>query len=274
MTILQALVLGVIQGATEFIPVSSSGHLVLVPWLLGWEFEPRAKFVFDVLVQWGTLAALFIVYWRDLWALVAAAVTGLLQRRPLATPEARLAWLIVLATMPAVLAGLLFKDFFEATWSNPLASAVQLVVTGLILAGSERMGPFNRRLDSMGWLDAVLIGLAQAVSILPAISRSGATIAGGLGRNLERPAAARFSFLMAAPALLGAGLLTLLDLIEIPGWTAQIPTVAAGFVAALIVGYFCIRWLIAYLSRRPLNAFAAYCIVAGLACTAYALLAR
>jgi len=268
MTIYQALILGVVQGATEFIPVSSSAHLVLFPWLLGWQFEPGAAFVFDVLVQWGTLLAVAVFYRSDLWEMIRAAVVGLVEQKPFGTPQARLAWLVVLATLPAVVLGFAFKDFFESMFGNPVGTATLLLGTAAILAASEYFGKFTRRLEALTWLDALIIGFAQAVAILPGISRSGATIGGGLTRRLERPAAARFSFLMSVPALLGAGVLALVDLFEIPNWTSQAPALAAGFLAALVVGYLSIRWLIAYLSRRPLYIFSLYCLVAGLGCLA------
>lgn len=272
MTIFQALILGVVQGATEFIPVSSSAHLVLVPWLVGWQFDPKAAFVFDVLVQWGTLLAVIVYYWADLWGMLRAAIAGLLQGKPLGTPQARLAWLIVVATVPAVVLGLAFKDLFEAMFGDPVGTAAWLLGTAALLAASEYFGRFSRKIDSLTWLDAVIIGLAQAIAIVPGISRSGATIAGGLSRRLERPAAARFSFLMSVPALLGAGVVALKDLFDIPGWAAQVPTVAVGFVVAAIVGYLCIRWLIGYLSRRPLYGFAIYCVAASAVCLAVAVI--
>ncbi len=266
MTILQSLILGVVQGATEFIPVSSSAHLVLVPWLLGWRFDPQAAFVFDVLVQWGTLLAVIVYFWADLWGMLRAAVVGLLQRQPFGTPQARLAWLIVLATVPAVIIGLALKEFFESVFGNPRGVALLLLGTAAILAAGEYVGRFTRSLESLTWWDAILIGLAQAVAILPGISRSGATIGAGVARRLERPAAARFSFLMSVPALLGAGVVALKDLFDIPGWTALALPLIIGFVAAAIVGYLCIRWLIGYLSRRPLYVFSIWCLVVGLGC--------
>jgi undecaprenyl-diphosphatase len=266
MTILQALILGAVQGATEFIPVSSSAHLVLVPWLLGWRLDSQAAFVFDVLLHWGTLAALVAVYWSDLWGMARAVVAGLAQRRPLGAPQARLAWLIVAATVPAVALGLAFKDFFEAMFANPVATAALLLGTAALLALSEYFGRFTRKIESLNWLDALVIGLAQSIAILPGISRSGATIAGGLARRLERPAAARFSFLLSVPALVGAGLVALKDLFETPGWAAQAPILILGFVTAAVVGYLCIRWLLAYLSRRSLYVFAVYCVLASLLC--------
>lgn len=260
MTIVEAVVLGIVQGATEFIPVSSSGHLVLVPWLLRWA-EPG--FAFYVLVQWGTLVAVFIYFWRDVAALVGAFVDGLIHRRPLGTPEARLAWLIIVATLPAGVIGFVFKDYFESTFSAPAASAVQLLVTGLMLAASERLGRQTRALSNLGWLDAVVIGLAQTISILPGISRSGATMAGGLVRDVEREAAARFSFLMSIPALLGAGLIAMADLVASGGVSSELPNISAGFIAAAITGYLAIAGLLAYLRRRPLYVFAAYCWLFG-----------
>lgn len=272
MTLLQSLILGIVQGMTEFIPVSSSAHLVLVPWLLGWKFEPQAAFIFDVLVQMGTLLAVVVYYRRDLWGMAVAVFAGLTRGKPFGTFEARLAWLIVLATIPATVLGLALKGPFENVFGNPAGVAALLLGTAAILGASEYLGKFTRKIESLAWLDALLIGLAQAVAILPGISRSGATIAGGLARRLERPAAARFSFLMSVPVLVGAGVVELKDLAGMPNFAAQLPTIAVGFTAAAIVGYLCIRWLIGYLSRRPLYVFAGYCLVAGLACLAVAVL--
>ena len=270
MTLWQALVLGLVQGATEFIPVSSSAHLVLLPWLLGWELEPKAAFVFDVLVQQGTLLAVVVYYGRDLWGMARALVTGLITGKPFAAFESRLAWLIVAATLPAGILGLALKDLFESVFGNPVGVATLLLGTAGILAASEYFGRFTRKIESLTGKDALVIGLAQAVAILPGISRSGATIAGGLARKLERPAAARFSFLMSAPALFGAGVVALNDLTRIPDFAALLPALAVGLVAASIVGYLCIRWLIGYLSRRPLYVFAVYCLLSGLLCLAVA----
>jgi undecaprenyl-diphosphatase len=265
MTILQAFILGIVQGLTEFIPVSSSAHLVLVPWLLNWSLDPEIVFAFDVLVQVGTLVAVFVYFWNDLVGIVRGVLLGLFQRRPLGTPEARLGWLVALATLPAVV-GILFKDFFEAMFSSPVATAVQLLFTAALLVIGERLARGERPLDRLNWLDALLMGAMQALAIIPGISRSGATLAGGRARGLSRPAAARFSFLMSVPVMLGAGVVALGDLLELQNFSQYVLPIAVGFIAAAVVGYLCIRWLIGYLNRHSLYIFAAYCVGASLFC--------
>ena len=277
MTIPQALILGIVQGLTEFLPVSSSAHLVLVPWLLNWQIDPDARFVFDVLVQEGTLAAVVIYFWKDLWAIAREVVLGIIRRRPFGTPKARLGWLVVLATLPAVILGMAFKDFFESVFSNPVATAALLLLTAGLLVGGEllRRAQSVRRSSSadspesartVGWLDALVIGLAQALSILPGVSRSGSTISAGLARGLERPAAARFSFLMSVPVLIGAGVVAARDLLHVPNPAAYVAPIGVAFVAAGVVGYLCIRWLLGYLARRSLYGFAIYCAVVSVIC--------
>jgi undecaprenyl-diphosphatase len=264
LTLLQALVLGVVQGATEFLPISSSGHLVLVPWLLGWSFQPASAFLFDVLVQWGTLVAVLVYFREDLLRLLGAAARALLRGRPFATDDARLAWLLLLASTPAALLGVLLKERVAATFQSPAAVSLFLLGTAALLAVSEWVGRHLRSMSSLRWPDALLIGLAQSLALFPGISRSGATIAGGLARNMERAEAARFSFLMSVPIMVGAGVIALIDLSEAPDASAQLQTLAAGSLAAAIVGYLAIRWLLRYLSERPLTVFIYYCAAAGL----------
>ena len=259
MNIIQALVLGIVQGATEFAPISSSGHLVLVPWLLDW---PEPGLVFDTIVHWGTLLAILAVFWRDIVALATAWARSLVERS-LEPTEARLAWLIIVGTLPAALMGFLCQDFFESLFSSPGWVAALLLVTGGILALSERLGKRRRSLDDLGWLDSVLIGLAQGLAIAPGISRSGATIAAGLLRGVKREAAARYSFLLATPIIFGAGLLQLTELFQAGAVGAQLPSLIVGFLAAAISGYLCIKLLLAYLQRGRLYVFAAYCWLAG-----------
>jgi undecaprenyl-diphosphatase len=268
MTILQSLFLGIIQGLTEFIPVSSSAHLILVPWLLGW---PDPPFVFEVLVQLGTLAAVIIYFWNDLLAIARGVLLGLVRRRPLESAPARLGWLIAAATVPAVVLGLLFKDWFEAAYGDAVGTAAQLLVTAGLLVFAERVGSRSRSLEQLGWLDALIIGLGQAAAILPGVSRSGGTIAASMARGLDRPAAARFSFLMSVPAMLGAGVLAIKDLVEVPGLSDYGLPILIGFGAAAVVGYASIWWLLRLLQRRSLYGFAAYCAFVGLACLAVAL---
>jgi undecaprenyl-diphosphatase len=288
--LIQALFLGILQGATEFLPVSSSGHLVLVPWLLGW---PAAGLAFDALVHWGTAAAIVVYFWRDWVALIRAAVRSLIgfaRSRARQTPagdgtadpqaavqssaertQARLAWLIILGTVPAALAGWLLQDFFEGMFARPVAAATFLLVTAALLAASERLGRQERDLDTLTWRDALLVGLAQALAILPGLSRSGATIAAGLARGLKREQAARFSFLLATPIIIGAGLLKLVDLAQVGDLAAQAPVLVVGFLAASLVGFGCIYFLLRYLQRRRLYPFAIYCAIAGVACLLVAL---
>ena len=256
MNLLQALILGLVQGATEYIPVSSSAHLVLVPWLLGW---PDASFAFEVLVQWGTLVGVFIFFWQDIWAITRAVLQGLVQRRPLHNFEAKLGWLIVVATIPAVVIGGLFKDYFEAAYSAPVFVGGLLMLTAILLVVAERFGSRQRTLENWNWLDAGIVGLWQAAAILPGISRSGATISGAVLRQFDRTSAARFSFLMSIPVLLGAGVVALNDLLEAGTLAAELPAITVGFVAAAIAGYICIRWLLRYLQNHSLYIFAIYC---------------
>ncbi|OQY19086.1 MAG: undecaprenyl-diphosphatase UppP [Anaerolineaceae bacterium 4572_32.1] len=260
MTTLQAIFLGILQGATEFIPVSSSGHLVLLPWLLGW---PEPGLVFDAIVHWGTVLAVLAVFWRDLGRLLAAGLKSL-RTRSLADPEARVAWWIVIGTVPAVIVGYLFQDFFASLFGTPIAAACFLLITGLILIASERLGARTREAHEMSWYDALLIGLAQAAAIAPGISRSGATIAAGLLLGVKRTAAARYSFLLSVPVILGAGALSLLDLFSDGVPAGEWPLLIGGFLAAALSGYLCIRFLLNYLRRGRLYVFAAYLWLFGL----------
>jgi undecaprenyl-diphosphatase len=277
--ILQAFFLGVLQGATEFLPVSSSGHLVLVPWLLGW---PAPGLAFDAVVHWGTAVAVVVYFWRDWASLVPAAcraLSSVLRKETRSFPknlvsgsvDSRLAWLILLGTAPAALIGYLLEDFFEGMFARPVAAAGFLLVTAVLLSASERLGRRGRDLDTLAWPDALIVGLGQALAIFPGISRSGATIAAGLARGLRREPAARFSFLLATPIILGAGLLKVVDLAQMGGLAAQAPLLVAGFMSAGFVGFGCIHFLLRYLQRRRLYPFAIYCAAAGVACLLVAL---
>ena len=267
MNLFKAVFLGVLQGATEFLPVSSSGHLVLVPWLLGWDSPGLA---FDAVVHWGTALAVVIYFWRDWVTLAEATVRFLMQtfnlreRQSQVAGEARLAGLIIVGTIPGALLGYLLEDFFEQMFARPAAAAGFLLVTAALLIASERLGRRERELDGLRWLDGLVIGLAQALAIFPGISRSGATIAAGLGRGLKREPAARFSFLLSTPIIFGAGLLKVVDLAQMGGLAAQAPTLIVGFVTAVIVGLGCIHFLLGYVRRHRLYIFAAYCAIAGI----------
>lgn len=264
MTIVQALVLGIVQGATEFLPVSSSGHLVLVPHLLGWRLPEEQVFIFDVLVQLGTLLAVILYFWPDLWAIARSTLGALrhpdLRRRP----ETRLGVHILIATLPAVVLGLLFKDAVEAAFASPTATAWFLLGTAVLLFIAERVGRQSKSLEDATWLDALWVGFFQALALFPGVSRSGSTITGGMTRQLGRPAAARFSFLIAVPVMLGAGLLAALDLLRLPNLAAFAGPMAVGFLSSALVGYAAIRWLLHYLANHPLTNFSMYLVVVAL----------
>ena len=264
MTFVQAVILGVVQGLTEFIPVSSSGHLVLVPHFLGWEFSRSQAFIFYVLVQCGTLFAVFIYFWRDLTAIAAAFVRGISAGKPFADPDAKMGWYLILATLPAVVAGLLGKDMIEHAFASPKMTGVFLLGTAMLLVIAETVGHRNRSMEQITWKGSLWIGCSQVLALLPGISRSGATIAGGMTRHLDRSSAARFSFLMSVPVMLGAGILAFKDLAELPAAGDFLLPLLVGFLAALVSGYIAIRWLIAYLSKHSLYVFAVYCTILGL----------
>jgi undecaprenyl-diphosphatase len=275
MSILQAFVLGLVQGATEFIPISSSGHLTLVPWLLSWHFAPVLKGAFDALTHWGTLVAVLAFFRRDLWNLLCGALRTLgglrdgwrgVMARCQADAQGRLAWRIVLGSVPAAVLGLLWEDFFEMLFGTPPAVSVLLWVTAGLLAFSEWNGQQGRALASLTWLDALLIGVGQGLAIAPGISRSGATIAFGLMRGVRREAAARYSFLLSVPVVAGAGVWQLRDLLEDPRWTAHLAPMLAGLLVSALVGYVCIRFLLRYLQRGKLYVFSIYCALAGMVC--------
>lgn len=261
MTLFQAFILGIVQGLTEFLPISSSGHLVLVPFLFGWELNPEQVFPFDTLVQMGTLVAVIIYFWKDLVSIVIAVFKGLADRKPFGTQDARLGWLLVLATIPAGLAGLLLEDMVEAAFHSARATAFFLLVTAALLLIAEWLGKRSREMDSMTWKDALWIGLAQVLSLFPGVSRSGSTIAGGMTRDLKRSDAARFSFLMSVPIMLAAGGYSVYKLLKMPGLADFLPVMAVGFLTAGLVGYLSIRWLLGYLQNHSLKGFAIYVTV-------------
>jgi undecaprenyl-diphosphatase len=259
MTLLHAFLLGIIQGLTEFIPVSSTAHLLIGQKLLGLPADD-AMFSFLVIVQLGTLISLFVFYWKDLLAIAEATLAF---RH--STPERNLGLYLLLATIPALLAGYLLKDAVEALFKQPMLEAsIRLLTAAVLLTLAEWLTKKNRTLESMTWLDALFVGAMQVIAVFPGASRSGTTISGGMFRGFDRPSAARFAFLMSVPVMLAAGGYEMLDVIQMPNLGEFLPLLAVGFVTAAIVGWFAIRWLIGYLSKRSLYVFAIYCAVAGL----------
>jgi len=264
MTYLQSLILGIVQGLTEYLPVSSSAHLVLVPYLFNWTFPTAQIFPFDVLVQWGTLLAVILYFWKDLVSIIKSFIAGLVNKEPFKDPQARLGWFLLLASIPAAFSGLLFKSKVEAAFSDPNVTAWFLFGTAALLVAADYFGKRTRQLDEMTWWDALWIGLFQALSIFPGISRSGSTIAGGMTHNFDRTNSTRFSFIMSIPVMIGAGLVSLKDLAAVPDLASFLPVLAVGFLAAAIVGYLSIHWLLSYIKRQKFWVFAVYCVALAL----------
>lgn len=257
MTAGQAIVLGLTQGATEFLPVSSSGHLVIVPELFGW---PAPGVAFDVLLHFGTLAGVIAYFWRDL----ADIVTGLLTREPSRAASRRLGVLIALATVPTGVIGLALNDLFERLFREVLFVGVFLLVTAVALTAAERLSTKRaHEASSMRWWQVVLIGAAQGAAIAPGISRSGATLATGLGLGLDREQAARFSFLLSVPAIGLAGIWAARELLAGSVALPPLGPTALGFVCAAASGYAAVAGLLAYVRRRALYPFAVYCALVG-----------
>ena len=263
MNLFHSFLLGIIQGLTEFIPVSSTAHLLIAQRLLGLPVDD-AMFSFLIIVQLGTLISLFVFYWKDLLAIAKATLDF---RR--STLERNLGLYIILATIPALLAGYFLKDAVEALFRQPMLQAsIRLFTAAVLLTLAEWLTKKNRTLESMTWLDALFIGVMQIIAVFPGASRSGTTISGGMFRGFDRPSAARFAFLMSVPVMLAAGGYEMLDVMQMPNLGEFLPLLAVGFVTAAIVGWFAIKWLIDYLSKRSLYVFAIYCAVVGIACLA------
>lgn len=265
--LVQALVMGITQGLTEFLPVSSSGHLIVVPFLLGFHDPFIDSLAFSVMLHLATLVAL-LVYFRYDWLRLIPAGLAAIRDRSLhdasgrADPERRLAWLLVVATIPAVIVGVLLNDFIESNVRSPGLVAVMLVIGGAILWLGDRLGRHERGVDGVTFPLAFGIGVAQAVALIPGISRSGISIAAGLFAGLSREAAARFSFLMATPVIAGAGAWETLKILRGEGGAAvEIGPLVVGLVAALIAGFAAIAITLRYLRTHPVTLFAIYRVI-------------
>lgn len=253
-----AVILGIVQGITEFLPISSSGHLAVLPWAFGWSSPLLNSLPFTVALHVGTLLAVLLVFRRDVLALAGAFVRSLRERNIQAEPERRLAWLLILATLPAVVAGLLLENAAATVLRSPWIIAAALAGVGVLLWVVDARHTGRKELDSLGWREALLIGLAQALAIVPGVSRSGSTITMGMMLGLSRVQAARFSFLLMAPVIFGAGVWEArhLDSAALSGNGGAL--FSAGFLSALAVGYLCIRVFLRYLQRGRLWPLALY----------------
>jgi undecaprenyl-diphosphatase len=260
MTLIQALVLGTVQGLTEFLPISSSAHLILVPWLLGWKDQ---GLTFDVMLHAGTLVALLSFFWQDWVGMIAATFRS---GNPAGKRHEGGAWflfMLICATIPAAVAGFLAQKTIETQLRSPLVLATTLIGLALLLWLAERLASLKKSLNQVSILDALSIGLAQALALIPGTSRSGITITTGLFRGLTREAAARFSFLLSAPIIAGAALKKLLDLRHTGIETTERLPLFFGFVASMVVGYYTIKYLLRFLQTNTLYIFVCYRIILG-----------
>lgn len=259
----QAIILGAIQGLTEFIPVSSSGHLIAIPYLLHWNYQGKA---FDVAVHLGTLVALIAYYWRDWISILSSFASHVFKGKSYEKDDTdaangRLFVPIIIACIPAAVVGVLWDDLIESKLSVWYVVAPALVVFGLLMLLSDRIGKKQRDITRMTYTDYITIGLAQAVALIPGVSRSGITITAGLFRNLDRSAAARFSFLLSTPIIFGAGMKALIDAFKTGIPAEEWAAFGWGFASAAIFGYLAIHFLINFLKKNSLNAFVIYRIV-------------
>ena len=253
----QAIVLGIVQGLTEFLPISSSGHLRIVPAFFGWD-DPGAAFT--AVVQIGTMAAVLLYFRRDLWRIASAWVRSLRDPAVRRTLDARLGWYIVLGTIPISVLGLAFKDPIETEFRSLTLIGTTLIVFGLVMLLAEKVSRRERELDSLTVRDGVVIGCAQALALVPGVSRSGATISAGLFLNFDRTAAARYSFLLSVPAVVLSGLFELRHAGE--GGLPVGATVVATLLA-FVTGYASIAFLLRYLVRHSIGVFVGYRVVLG-----------
>jgi undecaprenyl-diphosphatase len=252
MTTARAIALGVLQGLGEFLPISSSGHLIVAPWLFGW---PDSGLAFDVALHVGTLGAVAFAFWRDWARLIAAGLHGVVKGRPLADADGRLLWYLAAASVPGALAGLLLEGWAETAFRSPALVALTMALMGVVLWLADRRAGRAVEEEAMSLRDALLIGLAQALAIVPGTSRSGATISMALFLAHSREEAARFSFLLALPITFGAALVKVPELFRGGSDTAP---VVAGMLAAAVSGFVAIRFLLSYVRTRDYRPFVVY----------------
>jgi undecaprenyl-diphosphatase len=257
--LLQALVMGVVQGLTEFVPISSSGHLIIVPYLAGWTDPFLTSLAFSVMLHIGTLVALLSYFRRDWQRLIPAGFAALRDRSLAADDDRRLAWLLVATTIPAAIVGVLFGDVIETAVRSAELVAIMLIVGGLLMWFADRFGARSRGIEDVTFPIATGIGVAQALALIPGVSRSGVTISAGRLVGMDREPAARFAFLMATPVTFGAALFEIRKLATgESGVEVSILPLVVGMLAALVSGLLAIHFMLGYLRRRSLNVFVVY----------------
>lgn len=257
MSYLQSIVLGLVQGLGEFLPISSSGHLILFPWLFGWKEHSLS---FDVMLHAGTLFAVALYFWREWLVLLKEGFLSLKERKLSGPPERRLFWYIVIASVPGAVIGKLLEEKAEEAFRAPLIVASALGVFAMIFYLIDRFSGRKRNLQSLGLIDSVAIGISQAVAIIPGVSRSGATIACGLGVGLDREASTKFSFLLSAPIIFGATVLKLGDITRMAGADGGL-SLLLGFLTSAVTGLVAIHYLLSYVRKHTFNIFIVYRIL-------------
>jgi undecaprenyl-diphosphatase len=270
-TILESIILGIVQGATEFIPISSSAHLIIVPWLFGWSDPALTSLTFDVALHLGTLLAVLAFFARDWLRLIRAFFQSIAERRIGTDPDRRLAWLVVIGTIPGGIAGVLFESKLDALFHQPGVpiTPIAMIIMAVIIAGfgvllllADHLARHVQGMQDLNLKNTLLIGLSQALAVFPGVSRSGSTITTGLALGLKRETAAKFSFLLSAPIIAGAGLKSLWEIYSglKTGAVAQTDLILfpIGFIMAAISGFLCIRLLLNYLQKHNINIFVYY----------------
>lgn len=259
MDFFRAVVLGLIQGLTEFVPISSSAHLAIFPKFFGWD-DPGAAF--SAVIQIGTELAVVLYFWRDIITIAGGWLRGLFSAEARETLEWRMGWFVIVGSVPIVVLGVLFQDTIKHQFRHVALIAIALILFGLILGFAERWGLKNRPIEKLTMRDAVLFGLAQACALFPGVSRSGGTISMGLLLGYDRRAATRYAFLLAIPAVLGAGIYNLKDIPNQANAYGTGPTIVAT-VISFVVGLAVIRWLLNYVSTKSYTPFVVYRIALG-----------
>ncbi len=258
MNVAAAVLLGIIQGLTEFLPVSSSAHLILARAFFGWEVPPEFGLAFDVALHIGTLAAIGAFFHAEIAAMIRSLPSAV-SNAP--TPSARLVRLIVIGTLPIVVAGAAFGEYIEEALRTPAVAAGALALGAAAMLAAERLGPRVRREQDLGWLDALLVGCAQACALVPGMSRSGSTIAMGMFLGVRRDAAARFTFLLAIPAVVAAAAKESLALREMPMAADGFRLIVVGTLVSGLAGYLTIKYFLRFLAGHKLDLFAHYRLV-------------
>jgi undecaprenyl-diphosphatase len=253
MNLLEAFILGMVQGLGEFLPISSSGHLILAHWLFGTE---QGSLGFDLALHWGTLLAVLVYFRNDVWLLIKGFWHSLWPstRELKENIYQKLSWLIIVASIPAAVIGILLEEYAETVFRNPVLVAINLAVFGFILFFVDKFGKKEKNLDRITWQNALVVGFSQALAIIPGISRSGSTMAAGLFAGFKRADAARFSFLMSIPIIFGAGLFKIGDI----GSDVSTAELIVGFTTSAVFGFLSIKYLLRYLAKHDFKVFAWY----------------